>query len=130
MNAPEGPLSLAELAELEGTLLPALERHRLRLLAHGLRSLQAISGRRAGPPPSRGEIEAWALSQPAVGGDANFAAALTDRLLGAAEQLREISSGPGALGLEIAELCSWAEHQVSQRLAIINPADPPSQAPP
>lgn len=130
MTAPEGPLSLDELAELEGSLLPALERHRLRLLAHGLRTLQAISGRRQGLPPSREEIEAWALNQPAVGGDASFAAALADQLLGAADQLREISTDSGPLALELAELRSWAEHQANLRLAIIPPAVPPSLAPP
>ena len=32
-----------ELAELESTLLPALERHHLRLLAHGLRTFQTVA---------------------------------------------------------------------------------------
>ena len=33
-------LSEADLSELESTLLPAFERHHLRLLAHSLRCLQ------------------------------------------------------------------------------------------
>jgi hypothetical protein len=35
-------IEASELAELEATLLPALERHHLRLLAHGLRTFQAV----------------------------------------------------------------------------------------
>ena len=57
-------LSQAELAELEASLLPALERHHLRLLAHSLRSLQAAAGRRSGPLPERAVLLAWALAQP------------------------------------------------------------------
>jgi hypothetical protein len=37
-----------ELNLLDSTLLPSLERHHLRLLAHGLRTLQAAAGRRQG----------------------------------------------------------------------------------
>ncbi|MCP9776160.1 hypothetical protein KBY49_11305 [Cyanobium sp. WAJ14-Wanaka] len=146
-NAPDGsPLSLAELAELEATLLPALERHQLRLLAHGLRTLQTISGRRDGAVPNRDAIEAWALKQPACAGDASFAGALAEQLLLTADQLQRIREfhkkptgavgGEGALGregpleLELAELCSWAQHQANQRLAIIPAAVTATSAPP
>ncbi|MCP9810096.1 hypothetical protein KBY58_11695 [Cyanobium sp. HWJ4-Hawea] len=140
-NAPDGsPLSLAELAELEATLLPALERHQLRLLAHGLSTLQTISGRRDGPVPNRDAIEAWALKQPACAGDASFAGALAEQLLLTADQLQRIREfhknstdalgGEGALELELAELCSWAQHQANQRLAIIPAAVTATSAPP
>ena len=66
-------LSPEELEILEATLLPALERHHLRLLAHGLRTLQSISGGQTSPMPSRQTVHAWAMRQPASAGDAPFA---------------------------------------------------------
>lgn len=114
----ESPLSEAELAELESTLLPALERHHLRLLAHGLRTLQAIAGRREGEPPALSAIETWALQQPAIAGDAPFAQAFAAQLHSTGDQLMAIGEARGcsALALELADLVSWAQAQADNRL--------------
>ena len=74
-------LSPEELSELEASLLPSLERHHLRLLAHSLRSLQAAAGRRSGPLPQRAELLAWALDQPELQADPRFCQAFLDQLI-------------------------------------------------
>ncbi len=85
-------LSPEELAELESSLLPALERHHLRLLAHSLRSLQAAAGRRSGPLPPRAQLQAWAQQQPALQADPSFCQAFLDQLQGAGIQLEAIAA--------------------------------------
>lgn len=60
-----GPLSRADAERIEATLLPNLDRHHLRLLAHCLRSFQAIADpRQSGPLPDRRTLEQWLLQQP------------------------------------------------------------------
>ena len=122
--AADSPLTLAELAELEATLLPALERHHLRLLAHGLRTLQAISRSTAadlqpGPLPDRAAIGAWVQQQPPIADDTAFQAALVAQLVAAGAQLDEIAGalGRASLALELADLSAWATCQADQRLA-------------
>lgn len=114
----DGPLSEAELAQLESSLLPALERHHLRLLAHGLRTLQSIAARREGAPPRLEAIEAWALEQPAIAGDAAFAQALAGQLVATGDQLMAISEEHqcSALALELQHLISWAKARADARL--------------
>lgn len=124
-------LSHAELAELESTLLPALERHHLRLLAHGLRTLQQIAGRRQGPPPSQDAIVAWILVQPQIasgsaGADAAFATAFATQLGTAARQLEGMAPAPErALELSLADLIAWARRQAEARVAKIEPVRAP-----
>ena len=139
-------LSPEELAELEASLLPALERHHLRLLAHSLRSLQAAAGRRSGPLPARAELLAWALKQPKLQADPGFCQAFLDQLQGAGIQLEAIAleagivlktaqplktdaANPGAqppqpdpaepLALNLADLVAWARQQADRRVANI-----------
>ena len=45
-----GPLSRADAEQIEATLLPNLDRHHLRLLAHCLRSFQVIANPRLTSP--------------------------------------------------------------------------------
>ena len=117
-------LSESELHRLESTLLPALERHHLRLLAHALRSLQAVA---AGGEalPSRAQLEAWAAAQPAIADDPGFRDAFVEQLLGAGVQLEEIaawrrrSGGEGTAGplaLQLNDLVAWARAQADARL--------------
>lgn len=110
-------LTPEELAGLEATLLPALERHHLRLLAHGLRTLQAIAGR-AGEAPDGETIRQWVLRQDATAGDNAFAEAFRIQMLNVSEQLRGIA-GPSCqpLDLELDDLVRWARHQADCRLA-------------
>jgi hypothetical protein len=127
----EGPLSAAELADLEATLLPALERHHLRLLAHGLRTLQAITvsqgiSAQDRPIPDHASLERWALEQEAVAGDRAFAAVLAQQLLGAHTQLAAIGrqAGKAPLNLDLGDLIAWATASANARLAIIAEAGP------
>jgi len=115
-----------ELARLEASLLPALERHHLRLLAHGLRTLQQIAGSGQVEPPSGEAIRQWVLLQPATAGDTAFAEAFSAQMLSVAEQLRQIA-GPSRqpLDLELDELETWARRQADSRLA----AGPAARAP-
>lgn len=120
--AADGPLTLAELAELEATLLPALERHHLRLLAHGLRTLQGMSREatalEAGPLPDRAAISAWVQQQPPIADDAAFQAALVEQLLATGRQLEHLAAelGRAPLALTLADLIAWATRQADQRL--------------
>jgi hypothetical protein len=110
-------LEPAELNVLEATLLPSLERHHLRLMAHGLRTLQAIAGERRGPPPPRAAIAAWAARQPLMTEDPGFAAAFIDQLDQLAGQLVAIAAGHhrDPLALELEDLISWSCHGADLR---------------
>ena len=120
-----------ELAELDATLLPALERHHLRLLAHGLRTFQAVAGRRHGSLPTSDALAAWASGQPQLAGDPGFAAIFLDQLVGLGDQLACIASERccDPLALELSDLITWAEHQARERLEIsgftVDAAAPP-----
>ncbi|MCX5947431.1 MAG: hypothetical protein NTY67_04355 [Cyanobacteria bacterium] len=123
-------LNHAELAELESSLLPALERHHLRLLAHGLRTLQQIAGRSRGPAPDQGAIADWVRAQPQIADDPAFAAAFSTQLGAAARHLAAIATTPGlALDLSLAELVAWARRQADARVAIIDPVRTPQGDP-
>lgn len=121
--AADSPLTVAELAELEATLLPALERHHLRLLAHGLRTLQAIARSSAaaldlGPLPDRAAIDAWVRQQPPIADDAAFQAALVEQLVATGWQLEHIAGelDRAPLALDLADLSAWATRQADRRL--------------
>lgn len=123
-------IEAAELAELEATLLPALERHHLRLLAHGLRTLQDVAGGRRGPLPAAEAVAAWANQQAALRDDPAFRAAFLDQLANLGQQLEAIAAGHGRdpLALDLPELIAWAEAQAQGRLAPAR-ATPASIAP-
>ena len=110
-------LSEQDLGELESTLLPALERHHLRLLAHSLRCLQqAVEGK--GRLPAQEGLLAWAHQQPNLAVDPTFIPVLVDQLAKAAIQLEaislEVSKPP--LELEISDLVHWGQQQADLRL--------------
>jgi hypothetical protein len=130
--AADGPLSPAELAELESTLLPALERHHLRLLAHGLRTLQAIAaadGAQHGSDelPDRSAIRRWAADQPPIAQDRAFIEVLSSQLESAGRQLEQLAAelGRPPLSLELRDLIAWARNQANQRIAIISAVNLP-----
>ena len=107
----QSPLSAAELAELEATLLPALERHHLRLLAHSLRSLQAIAAHQpAGALPGRDAMRAWASQQPALADAPCFQAVLVEQLEAAGRQLQQLATtlNRAPLALELGDLIAAA----------------------
>ena len=118
-----------DLAQLESTLLPALERHHLRLLAHGLRTLQAIAASPSGPLPPPEEIVAWASQQPSLAADPHFNAAFLTQLEGIGRQLAEIAAAHSCLPLEleISQLVSWAQQSADGRIRVpAAPTNPPA----
>lgn len=111
-------LSEQDLSELESTLLPALERHHLRLLAHSLRCLQqAASGGKQ--LPACADLTLWAQQQPNLAVDPTFIPVLVEQLGKASVQLEAIGTelGKPALDLEISDLVRWGQQQADQRLA-------------
>ena len=122
-------LSADESQTLEATLLPTLERHHLRLLAHGLRTLQTIAGQPSGGLPAAGAIEAWALQQPVIRDDPGFAHAFLSQMDRVGEQLAAIAAAAGRepLALDLADLVHWATREADRRVR--SPATPPVPPP-
>ena len=112
-------LSEGELTELESTLLPSLERHHLRLLAHGLRTLQAITASHWGAPPDRSTIAFWAAGQAEIADDPRFREAFVEQLLTVADQLGVIAQETGRepMALELGDLVAWAQRCADDRIA-------------
>lgn len=126
-------LEPAELAELEATLLPALERHQLRLLAHGLRTLQAIAGRRHGACPDTDAVARWCAAQPLIAEDPGFVRAFADRLADNAALLETIAAAAASTPLELslADLARWAVRTADARIAAgFSPQPPNAPQPP
>ena len=119
-------LSEHDLQELESTLLPALERHHLRLLAHSLRCLQQAAAGGTTMPAQAG-LMAWAQQQPNLAVDPTFIPVLVEQLAKAAVQLEAIGQEfhKPPLALEISDLVRWGQHQADQRLD--NTLKPPEQ---
>lgn len=110
-------LTPEELAGLEATLLPALERHHLRLLAHSLRCLQAAAAGRE--RADHAALTAWAEQQPDLAADPAFIPVLVEQLGKAAVQLDAIaeSRGTPTLALTMVDLVAWGRSVADQRLA-------------
>ncbi len=97
-----GPLSRADAEQIEATLLPNLDRHHLRLLAHCLRSFQVIADpRRSGPLPDRRSLEQWLLIQPQLADEPEFRDLLLSQFLAAAEQLQDLAKQRHLTPLEL-----------------------------
>lgn len=115
-----------EMELLESSLLPALERHHLRLLAHGLRTLQGIAASSTDPQrlPDRAQMEAWAAAQSSLAEDPAFQKVFLEQLARLLIPLEEIASQAGQplLNLELPQLVSWAKEQADARLS---PPGPP-----
>ena len=109
-------LSETDLSELDSSLLPALERHHLRLLAHSLRCLQQVAG---GGQSDHAALTAWAEQQPNLAADPTFIPILVEQLAKAAVQLEAIGKARGipALQLTMADLVAWGHSVADLRLA-------------
>ncbi len=121
-------LSETDLQELESSLLPALERHHLRLLAHSLRCLQLAATSPEAPLPNQQCLQAWAVQQPNLAGDPSFIPVLVEQLAKAAVQLEAIGAGlrKPPLALDMADLVRWGRAQADARIAALNePTLPP-----
>lgn len=121
-------LTPEDLELLEASLLPALERHYLRLLAHGLRTLQTIADATDSPQqlPDRAQMEAWALRQAPMAEDRAFRDSFLDQLGRLVDPLEEIATRArqSPLTLEMPQLVAWAKEQADARLS--SPDQPPS----
>lgn len=111
-------LSEQDLTELESTLLPALERHHLRLLAHSLRCLQQAA-ETSDELPAQDGLTDWARQQPNLAVDPTFIPVLVEQLGKSAVQLKAIADefNKKPLELEISDLVRWGQSQADQRLA-------------
>jgi hypothetical protein len=100
---------------IESLCLPAREDHQLRLLAHGLRTLQTIAARRQGETPASSTIQAWVLAQPQIAEDADFTQAFVRELVGLCDQLNRLATKRSMtpLSLELADLLTWIEEHRS-----------------
>ena len=131
-------LTEAELQELDSSLLPTLERHHLRLLAHSLRCLQqaaAEAGQTAGSAAALNDpaaLHAWAARQPNLVDDPAFIPVLVEQLGKAAVQLERIGQerGIAPLQLDLADLVSWGKACADARLSEQAGNDPSALTPP
>lgn len=97
-----GPLSRSDAEQIEATLLPNLDRHHLRLLAHCLRSFQVIAKpRTSGPLPNQSSLEQWLLQQPQLTDEPQFRDLLLGQFLSAALQLEGLARAKGLSPLEL-----------------------------
>ena len=97
-----GPLSRSDAEQIEATLLPNLDRHHLRLLAHCLRSFQVIAKpRTSGPLPNQSSLEKWLLQQPQLTDEPQFRDLLLGQFLSAALQLEGLARAKGLSPLEL-----------------------------
>ncbi|MFN6339152.1 MAG: hypothetical protein ACK41W_10580 [Cyanobacteriota bacterium] len=119
-------LSPEDLEEVEASCLPVLERHDLRLLAHGLRTFQAIAATTEAPQrmPDLAQMERWAANQPAMADDPAFRAAFLDQLSRLVDPLERIAAAfqRSPLTLQIPQLVAWAKERADARLS---PPGPP-----
>ena len=105
MNQPGSdisPISLKDLQKIEGTNLPMLERHQLRVLAHCLAVFKQISdGAHKGNFPNRALLEEWCWNQPLLKDDSEFIADLLNQFELAASKLVQLANNLGISPLEL-----------------------------
>ena len=88
----KSPLTRAMVEEIDATLLPTLERHHLRLLAHCLASFQEMKApETTGPVPSLDQQRSWCQGQPQLRDDPQFGELLLQQFQGAAKHLETLA---------------------------------------
>ena len=129
----ESPLSHDEAAAIDALPWPLLERQRLRLLAHSLRSLQAAAGRSGGALPSASELETWAMAQPQLQQEPSFRQLLIEQLNGAGRRLEQIAEAQAPektpLSLSLEQLIRASTPPQSQARQPTPPASPVDHPP-
>ena len=129
----ESPLSHDEAAAIDALPWPLLERQRLRLLAHSLRSLQTAAGRSGGALPSASELEAWAMAQPQLQQEPSFRQLLIEQLNGAGRRLEQIAEAQAPektpLSLSLEQLIRASTPPQSQARQPTDPASPVDHPP-
>ena len=100
--------------EIDATLLPMLERHHLRLLAHCLASFQDIKApATAGPIPSIDQQRNWCQEQPQLRDDPQFEDLLLHQFQAAAKHLERLAKSHGITPLELT-----LTHLIDEALAL------------
>ena len=129
----ESPLSHDEAAAIDALPWPLLERQRLRLLAHSLRSLQTAAGRSGGALPSASELETWAMAQPQLQQEPSFRQLLIEQLNGAGRRLEQIAEAQAPeqtpLSLSLEQLIRASTPPQSQAHQPTPPASPDDHPP-
>ena len=106
------------IARIDATLLPQMDRHHLRLLAHCLDSFQAMDHDAEGRLPDAASRRRWCEQQPIVVEDPSFLRSLLLQLDGAGQQLNELAQqlNKPPLELSLDDLMTAAEARCHHRL--------------
>ena len=107
------PLTREMVEKIDATLLPTLDRHHLRLLAHCLGSFQQMTAPGAYRAiPSKDQQQQWCLQHPLLRDDPQFGNLLLNQFEAAARQLETL-----ALSLNMAPLDLTLDHLIDQAVA-------------
>ena len=118
--AVSGPLNRQQIERIDATLLPAIDRHLLRLQAHCLATFQQIAmPLKQGPLPTRDHWQDWCDRQPQLANDADFREQLMMQFTVIASQLEELARQVQLtpLELQLNDLIQHAEANSRQRLS-------------
>ena len=98
---------------IDASLLPQLERHHLRLLAHCLDSFRTMAEEGSGTIPDHERRRLWCEQQPVIAEDPCFLSTLLEQLAVAAEQLERLAkqANKQPLDLSIDDLIVAAEQR-------------------
>ena len=101
------------IARIDATLLPQLDRHHLRLLAHCLASFRMMAPDLDGALPNAAQRRQWCEQQPFVADDPQFLILLLHQLNNAADQLEEMADDccKAPLELSLDDLIAAAERR-------------------
>ena len=101
------------IARIDATLLPQLDRHHLRLLAHCLASFRMMVPDLDGALPNAALRRQWCEQQPVVADDPQFLILLLNQLNNAADQLEEMADDCSKAPLELSldDLIAAAERR-------------------
>ena len=101
------------IARIDATLLPQLDRHHLRLLAHCLASFRTMAPDLDGALPNASLRRQWCEQQPVVADDPQFLILLLNQLNNAADQLEEMADDccKAPLELSLDDLIAAAERR-------------------
>ncbi|WP_244279706.1 hypothetical protein [Synechococcus sp. UW179A] len=115
-----GPLDRQQIERIDATLLPAVDRHLLRLQAHCLATFQQIAmPLQQGPLPTRDHWQNWCEHQPQLANDAEFREQLMMQFTVIASQLEELARQlqMTPLELKLNDLIQHAEVNSRHRLS-------------
>ena len=86
-------LTKEDIEQIEATLLPALERHHIRLLAHCLASFKSMANdSKKGPLPNKDSRLKWCLKQPELSNQKSFIPILLEQMEVAGLELEQLAS--------------------------------------